>query len=104
MSNPPPGLGGGGAGAVRGPPPGFGAPQTPASSGRNAGTQGEGQGGTAVIVRAQVAFYLTTLTEESFEKASVEVRAVSDRSCLDVSGTIATRPYLVCTSILLVAA
>ena len=71
MSNPPPGLGGGGG--LRGPPPGFGSP-APATTGR--GGQ-DGQGGTATIVRAQIVFLLTTFTEDSFEKASGEIRTVS---------------------------
>lgn len=37
----------------------------------------DGQGGTAVIVRAQIVFLLTTFTEDSFEKASTEIRALA---------------------------
>jgi len=75
MANPPPGLGGGGGRPA--PPPGFGgngttAPSPTASSGRGGG----GEGGTAVIVRAQIVFLLTTMTEDSFEKASNEIRTV----------------------------
>ncbi len=70
MSNLPPGLGGG-IGRT-GPPPGFG--NASSLGGRGSG---EGQGGTAVIVRAQIVFLLTTFTEESFERASNEIRSVS---------------------------
>ena len=72
MSNPPPGLGGGGG--LRGPPPGFGSP-APTNNGQ--GRQDTGGGGTATIVRAQIVFLLTTFTEDTFEKASQEIRTVS---------------------------
>lgn len=105
MSIPPPGLGGGVRAA--GPPPGFGSSR---DASRDAlvgqqGGQGQGQGqgqgsgmgqslnqnqtmngqaqvgqGTAVIVRAQIVFLLTTLTEDSFEKSAAEIRTVSFRS------------------------
>lgn len=92
MSIPPPGLGGGVS--RTGPPPGFGggaahspvsdaSATTMASSAGVAGSVGggavrrDGQGGTAVIVRAQIVFLLTTFTEDSFEKASTEIRTVS---------------------------
>lgn len=92
MSIPPPGLGGGVS--RTGPPPGFGggAAHSPVSDASvatmasNAGVAGsvgggagrrDGQGGTAVIVRAQIVFLLTTFTEDSFEKASTEIRTVS---------------------------
>jgi CCR4-NOT transcription complex subunit 1 len=89
MSLPPPGLGGGAA--RTGPPPGFGTNHAGGgnptnSGGANAGGGGggggggrnaDGQGGTAVIVRAQIVFLLTTLTEDTFEKASNEIRTVS---------------------------
>lgn len=79
MSLPPPGLGGGAARA--GPPPGFG---TTNSSGLNPPTSAGGIGGgtrntngTASIVKAQIVFLLTTLTDETFEKASKDLREVS---------------------------
>lgn len=77
MSIPPPGLGGGAA--RTGPPPGFGnshpsgGPTAPTGGG---GRNSDGQGGTATIVRAQIVFLLTTLTEDVFEKASNEIRTV----------------------------
>jgi len=79
MSLPPPGLGGGAA--RTGPPPGFG---TSNASGLNPPTSAGGIGGgtrnnngAASIVKAQIVFLLTTLTDESFEKASKELRDVS---------------------------
>jgi len=81
MSLPPPGLGGGAA--RTGPPPGFG---TSNASGLNPPTSAGGIGGgtrnnngTANIVKAQIVFLLTTLTDESFDKASKELRDVSLR-------------------------
>ncbi|KAK4684746.1 CCR4-NOT transcription complex subunit 1, partial [Tremellales sp. Uapishka_1] len=67
MSIPPPGLGGGGA--RTGPPPGFGGGGLTGPS--------AGQGGTAAIVRAQIVFLLTTVTEDSFEKASADIRTLA---------------------------
>ncbi|KAK8865726.1 hypothetical protein IAR55_000872 [Kwoniella newhampshirensis] len=89
MSIPPPGLGGGVS--RTGPPPGFAAAanHSPASdasggpgvamggAGSGGGGRRDGQGGAAVIVRAQIVFLLTTSTEESFDKASNEIRTLA---------------------------
>ncbi|WWD18096.1 hypothetical protein CI109_102544 [Kwoniella shandongensis] len=91
MSIPPPGLGGGVS--RTGPPPGFAAaannhsPSTDVASngpgvamggaGSGGGGRRDGQGGTAVIVRAQIVFLLTTFTEDSFDKASNEIRTLA---------------------------
>ena len=105
MSNPPPGLGGSGGGALgalgalRGPPPGFGSPSSTGSrnstggggggsvgstggGGGGGGGGGDGQGGTATIVRAQIVFLLSSMTEESFDKQLGEIRVVSVSSSL----------------------
>ncbi|WVF70722.1 hypothetical protein IAT40_005515 [Kwoniella sp. CBS 6097] len=101
MSIPPPGLGGG---VNRtGPPPGFGggavgvgagaahSPASDASGATNSGTMGvglggggssggsrrDGQGGPAVIIRAQIVFLLTTFTEDNFDKMSTEIRTLA---------------------------
>ena len=49
-------------------------------SGRHAAAEGAG---TAVIVRAQIVFLLTTLTEDTYEKSAAEIRTVSLCPCLD---------------------
>ncbi|KAL1410914.1 CCR4-NOT core subunit cdc39 [Vanrija albida] len=83
MSNPPPGLGGGVA--RTGPPPGFAAAgngpagSTNGNNGSSAGGPASpgGASGTAAIVRAQIVFLLTTFTEDSFDKAASEIRALA---------------------------
>ncbi|WVQ65071.1 uncharacterized protein L199_003241 [Kwoniella botswanensis] len=91
MSIPPPGLGGG---VNRtGPPPGFGGgnvgvthspvsdasgtASNAASTGAGAGGRRDGQGGPAVIIRAQIVFLLTTFTEDNFDKMSTEIRTLA---------------------------
>ncbi|BEJ18074.1 hypothetical protein CspHIS471_0703510 [Cutaneotrichosporon sp. HIS471] len=77
MSHPPPGLGGGVA--RTGPPPGFGNNvQGGAGNSPGAGGGGSGaNGGTAAIVRAQIVFLLSTLSEDTFDKASQELRTMA---------------------------
>lgn len=66
---PPPGLGR--------PPPPPGLAQAQATQPAAAQAQSVPPGGTAVIVRAQIVFLLTTFTEDGFDKAAAEIRAVS---------------------------
>ncbi|WVR05705.1 hypothetical protein IAU60_002729 [Kwoniella sp. DSM 27419] len=92
MSIPPPGLGGGVNRS--GPPPGFGggaiggpgvghSPVSDASGtaltsgGSGGGSRRDGQGGPAVIIRAQIVFLLTTFTEDNFDKMSTEIRTLA---------------------------
>jgi CCR4-NOT transcription complex subunit 1 len=79
MSLPPPGLGGGGA--RTGPPPGFGTSNAsggnPPNSAGGIGGGTRNNNGTAPIVKAQIVFQLTNLSEENFEKVSKELREVS---------------------------
>ncbi|WVQ85274.1 hypothetical protein IAT38_007439 [Cryptococcus sp. DSM 104549] len=109
MSIPPPGLGGG---VTRtGPPPGFGGGASPASDASGAtgggsvgggagGGRRDGQGGTAVIVRAQIVFLLTTFTEESFEKASNEIRTLASSNGPDMYHHFLRRATVVANPIL----
>lgn len=94
-AGPPPGFAGGGAlgvgtGGISAPPIGgsgrdvvspgvLGLGQATAAGGLGSGrhaTQTDGAG-TAVIVRAQIVFLLTTLTEDTYEKSAAEIRTVS---------------------------
>ena len=99
-AGPPPGFAGGGAlggglGGMSAPPPGnlgggngrenlissgvLGLGQATAAGGLGSGRHASGTdgAGTAVIVRAQIVFLLTTLTEDTYEKSAAEIRTVS---------------------------
>ncbi|WWC68491.1 uncharacterized protein I206_102420 [Kwoniella pini CBS 10737] len=118
MSIPPPGLGGG---VNRtGPPPGFGSgnvgvTHSPASdasgtisnTGINGGSassaQGgrrDGQGGPAVIIRAQIVFLLTTFTEDNFDKMSNEIRTLASSNGPDMYHHFLRRAIAVANPIL----
>ncbi|GFZ43225.1 hypothetical protein JCM24511_00944, partial [Saitozyma sp. JCM 24511] len=112
MSIPPPGLGGGVA--RTGPPPGFGssnpsggassgnatAAAPGAASGGGGGRSGDGQGGTAVIVRAQIVFLLTTFTEESFDKSANEIRNLASSNGPEMYNHFLRRATVVASPIL----
>lgn len=77
MSLGPPGLSAGG-GSRTGPPPGFGnGAFSTGAGGGGGGGEGRGQDSSALaIVKAQIVFLLSSLTEESYERTSKELKTV----------------------------
>jgi hypothetical protein len=74
VPSPPPGLGGGGGGG----------------NSQQQQQQQQGPGSVSTIVKAQIVFLLSTLTEEGFERNAAEIRTVSIeyREWLDVMGGV----------------
>jgi len=62
VPSPPPGLGGGGGGG---------------GNSQQQQQQQQGPGSVSTIVKAQIVFLLSTLTEEGFERNAAEIRTVS---------------------------